>query len=116
LRHSLNLDSVIMTTSYGSCYISKTRSKMVDLDNVDDFYDSADFAYSRFVDTKRDIDLIVRISKRSIEARYNNSLLPLLVDSVSIQKNGYYILNLGEESKAIYQTLLPTGATITFFS
>ena len=116
LRHSLNLDSVIMTTSRGSCYISKTRSKIVDLDQVDDFYDSADFAYSRFADTKRDIDLTVRISKRSIEARYNNSLLPLLVDSVSIQKNGYYILNLGEESKAIYQASLPTGATITFYS
>ncbi|MEZ8305666.1 EAL domain-containing protein [Vibrio splendidus] len=116
LRHSLNLDSVIMTTSYGSCYISKTRSKMVDLDQVDDFYDSADFAYSRFADTKHDIDLTVRISTRSIEARYKNSLLPLLVDSVSIQKNGYYILNLGEESKAIYQTSLPTGATITFYS
>ncbi|MFA0350032.1 EAL domain-containing protein, partial [Vibrio sp. 10N.222.55.C6] len=79
LRHSLNLDSVIMTTSYGSCYISKTRSKMVDLDQVDDFYDSADFAYSRFADTKHDIDLTVRISTRSIEARYKNSLLPLLV-------------------------------------
>ncbi|MGR5390022.1 EAL domain-containing protein [Vibrio crassostreae] len=116
LRHSLNLDSVIMTTSRGSCYISKTRSKIVDLDQVDDFYDSADFAYSRFADTKRDIDLTVRISKRSIEARYNNSLLPLLVDSVSIQKNGYYILNLGEESKAIYQASLPTGATIAFYS
>ncbi|CDU14074.1 EAL domain-containing protein [Vibrio coralliirubri] len=116
LRHSLNLDSVVMTTPYGSCYISKTRSKMIELDQVDDFYDSADFAYSRFIDTEHDIEMIVRISKRSIEARYKNSLLPLLVDSISIQKNGYYILNLGEESKSIYQTSLPTGATITFYS
>ncbi|MCX2760417.1 EAL domain-containing protein [Vibrio sp. Sgm 22] len=116
LRHSLNLDSVVMTTPYGSCYISKTRSKMIELDQVDDFYDSADFAYSRFIDTEHDIEIIVRISKRSIEARYKNSLLPLLVDSISIQKNGYYILNLGEESKSIYQTSLPTGATITFYS
>ncbi|MBE8578151.1 MULTISPECIES: EAL domain-containing protein [unclassified Vibrio] len=116
LRHSLNLDSVVMTTPYGSCYISKTRSKMIELDQVDDFYDSADFAYSRFIDTEHDIEMIVRISKRSIEARYKNSLLPLLVDSISIKKNGYYILNLGEESKSIYQTSLPTGATITFYS
>ncbi|CDT47847.1 hypothetical protein VCR26J2_170088 [Vibrio coralliirubri] len=116
LRHSLNLDSVVMTTPYGSCYISKTRSKMIELNQVDDFYDSADFAYSRFIDTEHDIEMIVRISKRSIEARYKNSLLPLLVDSISIQKNGYYILNLGEESKSIYQTSLPTGATITFYS
>ncbi|MFA0379328.1 EAL domain-containing protein [Vibrio sp. 10N.222.54.A3] len=114
--HSLNLDSVVMTTPYGSCYISKTRSKMIDLNQVDDFYDSADFAYSRFIDTEHDIEMVARISKRSIEARYNNSLLPLLVDSISIQKNGYYILNLGEESKSIYQTSLPTGATITFYS
>ncbi|MFA0349410.1 EAL domain-containing protein, partial [Vibrio sp. 10N.222.55.C6] len=62
------------------------------------------------------INNAVRISKRSIEARYKNSLLPLLVDSISIQKNGYHILNLGEESKSIYQTSLPTGATITFYS
>ncbi|CDT91867.1 hypothetical protein VCR3J2_350323 [Vibrio coralliirubri] len=116
LRHSLNLDSVVMTTPYSSCYISKTRSKMIELDQVDDFYDSADFVYSRFIDTEHDIEMIVRISKRSIEARYKNSLLPLLVDSISIQKNGYYILNLGEESKSIYQTSLPTGATITFYS
>ena len=116
LRHSLNLDSVIMTTPYGSCYISKTRSKMIELNQVDDFYDSADFAYSRFIDTEHDIEMVARISKRSIEARYKNSLLPLLVDSISIQKNGYYILNLGEESKSIYQTSLPTGATITFYS
>ncbi|UPR31849.1 EAL domain-containing protein [Vibrio crassostreae] len=116
LRHSLNLDSVVMTTPYGSCYISKTRSKMIELDQIDDFYDSADFVYSRFIDTEHDIEMIVRISKRSIEARYKNSLLPLLVDSISIQKNGYYILNLGEESKSIYQTSLPTGATITFYS
>ncbi|MFA0047188.1 EAL domain-containing protein [Vibrio sp. 10N.261.51.F11] len=116
LRHSLNLDSVVMTTPYGSCYISKTRSKMIELNQVDDFYDSADFAYSRFIDTEHDIEMVARISKRSIEARYNNSLLPLLVDSISIQKNGYYILNLGEESKSIYQTSLPTGATITFYS
>ncbi|MEZ8024347.1 EAL domain-containing protein [Vibrio sp. 1F255] len=116
LRHSLNLDSVVMTTPYGSCYISKTRSKMIELNQVDDFYDSADFAYSRFIDTEHDIEMVARISKRSIEARYNNSLLPLLVDSISIQKNGNYILNLGEESKSIYQTSLPTGATITFYS
>ena len=116
LRHSLNLDSVVMTTPYGSCYISKTRSKMIELNQVDDFYDSADFAYSRFMDTEHDIEMVARISKRSIEARYKNSLLPLLVDSISIQKNGYYILNLGEESKSIYQTSLPTGATITFYS
>ncbi|MEZ9623386.1 EAL domain-containing protein [Vibrio sp. 10N.222.55.A3] len=116
LRHSLNLDSVVMTTPYGSCYISKTRSKMIELNQVDDFYDSADLAYSRFMDTEHDIEMVARISKRSIEARYKNSLLPLLVDSISIQKNGYHILNLGEESKSIYQTSLPTGATITFYS
>ncbi|MFA0427640.1 EAL domain-containing protein [Vibrio sp. 10N.222.51.C5] len=116
LRHSLNLDSVVMTTPYDSCYISKTRSKMIELNQLDDFYDSADFAYSRFIDTEHDIEMVARISKRSIEARYNNSLLPLLVDSISIQKNGNYILNLGEESKSIYQTSLPTGATITFYS
>lgn len=116
LRHSLNLDSVVMATPHGSCYISKTRSKMIELDQADDFYDGADFAYSRFIDTEHDIEMVARISKRSIEARYKNSLLPLLVDSISIQKNGYYILNLGEESKVIYQTSLPTGATITFFS
>ncbi|MEZ9143127.1 EAL domain-containing protein [Vibrio sp. 10N.286.52.C3] len=116
LRHSLNLDSVVMTTPYDSCYISKTRSKMIELNQLDDFYDSADFAYSRFMDTEHDIEMVARISKRSIEARYKNSLLPLLVDSISIQKNGYYILNLGEESKSIYQTSLPTGATITFYS
>ncbi|MEZ8820001.1 MULTISPECIES: EAL domain-containing protein [Vibrio] len=116
LRHSLNLDSVVMTTPYDSCYISKTRSKMIELNQLDDFYDSADFAYSRFMDTEHDIEMVARISKRSIEARYKNSLLPLLVDSISIQKNGYHILNLGEESKSIYQTSLPTGATITFYS
>ncbi|MEZ8735479.1 EAL domain-containing protein [Vibrio sp. 10N.239.312.D08] len=116
LRHSLNLDSVVMTTPYDSCYISKTRSKMIELNQLDDFYDSADFAYSRFMDTEHDIEMVARISKRSIEARYKNSLLPLLVDSISIQKNGYHILNLGEESKSIYQTPLPTGATITFYS
>ncbi|UPR54440.1 EAL domain-containing protein [Vibrio cyclitrophicus] len=116
LRHSLNLDSVVMTTPYGSCYISKTRSKMIEIDQVDDFYDSADFAYSRFIDTEHNIEMVARISKRSIEARYKNSLLPLLVDSISIQKNGYYILNLGEENKSIYQTQLPTGAIITFYS
>ncbi|MEZ9529856.1 EAL domain-containing protein [Vibrio sp. 10N.286.51.F4] len=116
LRHSLNLDSVVMTTPYDSCYISKTRSKMIELNQLDDFYDSADFAYSRFMDTEHDIEMVARISKRSIEARYKNSLLPLLVDSISIQKNGYHILNLGEESKSIYQPPLPTGATITFYS
>ncbi|OEE91408.1 EAL domain-containing protein [Vibrio crassostreae] len=116
LRQSLNLDSVVMTTPYDSCYISKTRSKMIELNQLDDFYDSADFAYSRFMDTEHDIEMVARISKRSIEARYKNSLLPLLVDSISIQKNGYHILNLGEESKSIYQTSLPTGATITFYS
>lgn len=116
LRHSLNLDSVVMTTPLGSCYVSKTRSKIVELDQIDDFYDSADFAYSRFTDPEHDIDLTVRISKGSIEARYRNSLLPLLVDSVSIQKNGYYILNLGENSKSIYQAPLPSGASITFYS
>ena len=116
LRHSLNLDSVLMTTPYGSCYISKTQSKMVELDQIENFDDSLDFAYSRFSDPKEDIELIARISKWSIEARYKNSLLPLLVDSVSIQKNGHYILNLGENSQPIYQAPLPTGATITFYS
>ncbi|OED63510.1 diguanylate phosphodiesterase [Vibrio splendidus ZS-139] len=116
MRHSLNLDSVVMTTPRGSCYISTTRSKMVDLDRIDEFYDSLDFAYSRFSFPEEDIDLIARISKRAIEARYRNSLLPLLVDSVAIQKNGFHILNLGENSQSIYQTTLPTGATITFYS
>ncbi|CAH6797400.1 Diguanylate phosphodiesterase [Vibrio chagasii] len=116
LRHSLNLDSVVMTTPYGSCYISKSRSQYVELDQIDDFYDSADFVYSRFSNPENNTKLTVRISKGSIEARYRNSLLPLLVDSVSIQKNGYYILNLGNNSQSIYTSLLPSGATITFYS
>lgn len=116
LRHSLNIDSVVLTTPYRSCYISKTRSEMVKLDQIDDFYNSADFSYSHFADHEHNIDLTVRISKRPIEARYKNSLLPLLVDSVSIQKNDNDILNLGESNQPIYQTSLSTGASITFYS
>ncbi|MCG9559779.1 EAL domain-containing protein [Vibrio kanaloae] len=116
LRHSLNIDSVLLTTPYRSCYISKTRSEMVKLDQIDDFYNSADFSYSHFADHEHNIDLTVRISKRPIEARYKNSLLPLLVDSVSIQKNDHDILNLGESNQPIYQTSLSTGASITFYS
>ncbi|MGI9888229.1 EAL domain-containing protein [Vibrio chagasii] len=116
LRHSLNLDSVVMTTPQGSCFISKARSQSVEIDKIDDFYDSRDFSYSRFTNSEKNTELTVRISKGSIEARYRNSLLPLLVDSVSIQKNGYYILNLGETNQAIYTSPLPSGATITFYS
>ncbi|MFS1948285.1 EAL domain-containing protein [Vibrio lentus] len=116
LRHSLNFDSVIMTTPDGSCYISKSRSKFIEPNQVDEFYDSLDFAYSRFTLPENGVYLTARISKNSIEARYRNSLLPLFIDSVSIQKNGYYILNLGEQSQPIYQHSLPSGATITFYS
>lgn len=116
MRHSLNLDSIVMTTPSGSCYISTTRSKRVELDKIDEFYNSLDFAYSRFVLPEQNIDLTARIAKRAIEARYRNSLIPLLIDSVTIEKDGYYILNLGGNSQSIYQASLPTGASITFYS
>ncbi|MFA0372652.1 EAL domain-containing protein, partial [Vibrio sp. 10N.222.54.F6] len=40
----------------------------------------------------------------------------LLIDSVTIEKDGYYILNLGGNNQSIYQASLPTGASITFYS
>ncbi|MEF1229562.1 EAL domain-containing protein, partial [Vibrio fortis] len=116
LRHSLNLDSAVMTTPDGSCYISTTRSKSVNPDNIGEFYDSLDFTYSGFTYPKENIFLTVRIPKRSIEARYRNSLMPLFVDSVSIQKHGNIILHNNENHPPLYDHLLATGATISFYS
>ncbi|MDK9759586.1 EAL domain-containing protein, partial [Vibrio sp. D173a] len=70
MRHSLNLDSAVMTTPDGTCYISTTRSKAVVPDNIGEFYDSLDFTYSGFSYPDENIFLTVRIPKRSIEARY----------------------------------------------
>ncbi|MGR5556756.1 EAL domain-containing protein [Vibrio fortis] len=116
LRHSLNLDSAVMTTPDGSCYISTTRSKSVNPDNIGEFYDSLDFTYSGFTYPKENIFLTVRIPKRSIEARYRNSLMPLFVDSVSIQKHGNIILHNNENHPPLYDHSLATGATISFYS
>ena len=116
LRHSLNLDSVVMTTPDGSCYISTTRSKAVIPGNISEFYDSLDFTYSGFAYPDENVFLTVRIPKRSIEARYRNSLMPLFVDSVSIQKHGNIILDHHEDQPPIYVHSLATDATISFYS
>lgn len=116
LRHSLNLDSVVLTTQDDACFISRNESKPVDADNNDDFYNSLDFSYTRFNNPDTGTSLVARISKRSIEARYRNSLLPLFIDSVSIEKNGFYIVTLGDPGIKLYSYDLPSGATLTLYS
>ncbi|WP_394251881.1 EAL domain-containing protein [Vibrio profundi] len=116
LRHSLNIDSVLLTTASASCFISRNESKLIDPSRDEDFYDSRDFSYTRFSAQESEVQLVARISKRSIESRYRNSVLPLFIDTVKIEKNGFDIVTLGEAGIPVYRKVLPSGATLHFYS
>lgn len=116
LRHSLNIDSVLLTTASASCFISRNESKLIDPSRDEYFYDSRDFSYTRFSAQESEVQLVARISKRSIESRYRNSVLPLFIDAVKIEKNGFNIVTLGEAGIPVYRKVLPSGATLHFYS